>query len=114
MSRKKTPDIMGTLLGQVARPTAPPAPAPSEEKPETPPAPTWDEAARRTKATFNLSEEVLRALERLWMRLRVEEGLPCSKSELVEVALQLALEDSQTRGQDSDLVRRLSGNYRRA
>ena len=59
--------------------------------------------------TFNLSKQVSTELDKL--QLELEEDIRPSKSEITEVALQIAVEDVRRRGKDSELVRRLSGRH---
>ena len=74
----------------------------------------WHTNPTRRKATFNLSDQVQRELEKLWMHLRVQEEIPTSKSEIVEIAIQLVIEDIEEQGDYSALMRRLSRQARRA
>ena len=74
----------------------------------------WQTSPTRRRATFNLSDQVQRELEKLWMRLRVDREIPTSKSEIVEIAIQLVIEDIAEQGDNSALVRRLFGEARRA
>ncbi len=76
-------------------------------------APHWSAEPERSNFTFRLSGEVSDELERLILALRLDHGVRASRSEIAEVALQLALEDAGKRGEKSDLVKRLSGRLRR-
>lgn len=76
-------------------------------------APRWSAEPKRSNFTFRLSEEVSDELERLIMALRFEHGIRASRSEIAEVALQVAVEDAGSRGEKSDVVKRLSGKLRR-
>ncbi len=73
----------------------------------------WQASPTRRRATFNLSDQVQRELEKLWMRLRVDREIPTSKSEIVEIAIQLVIEEVAAKGDDAALVRRLSGDAKR-
>lgn len=75
--------------------------------------PRWSAEPKRSNFTFRLSEEVSDELERLILALRFEHGVRASRSEITEVALQLAIEDAGKRGEKSDVVKRLSGKLRR-
>jgi hypothetical protein len=120
MSRKPMPDMMGSLLG--GKPTGKEERKPEAVK-EPEPAKTggkqggqaveWDKDSPRRKATFNLSDQVQRELERLWMRIRVDQETPTSKSEIVEIALQLVMEEIEAKGEKAALIKRLSGEPRR-
>jgi hypothetical protein len=135
--RKKTPDILGSLLGDtskteyhntgmpeyhnnskpelqptskpvrkstgktVSKPTSKPV---SQKKAEP------QEPAEKVKATYYLDAEVVEALEEGWMELRKladKKGRGrISKSLIVELALQLALDDLEKRGADSSLAKK--------
>jgi hypothetical protein len=73
----------------------------------------WQTSPIRRRATFNLSDQVQRELEKLWMRLRVDREIPTSKSEIVEIAIQLVIEEVAAKGENAALVRRLSGDAKR-
>jgi hypothetical protein len=75
--------------------------------------PRWSAEPERSNFTFRLSGEVSDELERLILSLRLDHGVRASRSEIAEVALQLAVEDATRRGEKSDLVKRLSGKLRR-
>ena len=68
---------------------------------------SWDERPERVGITFNLSKQLGAELERL--RLDLEEDFRPSRSEIAEAALRIAVEDARERGQESELVKRLSG-----
>ncbi len=68
---------------------------------------SWDERPERVGITFNLSKQLGAELERL--RLDLEEDFRPSRSEIAEAALRIAIEDARERGQESELVKRLSG-----
>lgn len=135
--RKKTPDILGSLLGDtikpeyhntgipeyhkdskpvrkstskpvrkstgktVSKPTSKPV---SQKKPEA------QEPAEKVKATYYLDAEAVEALEEGWMELRrladKKDRGRISKSLIVELSLQLALEDLEKRGADSSLAKK--------
>ena len=136
--RKKTPDILGSLLGDtskteyhntgipeyhndsmpelqsaskpvrkstgktVSKPTSKPV---SQKKAEP------QEPAEKIKATYYLDAEVVEALEDGWMELRKmadkKNRSRISKSLMIELALQMALEDLQKKGSDSLLAKKL-------
>jgi len=62
------------------------------------------------KATYYLDAEVVEALEEGWMELRKladkKDRGQISKSLIVELALQLALDDLEKRGADSSLAKK--------
>ena len=70
---------------------------------------TWDEGPERVGITFNLSKQLGAELERLRWELRSGDDVRPSRSELVEVALRIAVEDARERGKESELSRRLAG-----
>ena len=136
--RKKTPDILGSLLGDtskteyhntgipeyhnnsmpelqptsktvrkstgkpVSKPTSKPA---GQKKAEA------EEPAEKVKATFYLDSKAVEALEDGWMELRKmadkKNRSRISKSLMIELALQMALEDLQKKGSDSLLAKKL-------
>ena len=129
--RKKTPDILGSLLGDTSKPEYHNTGIPeyhNDSKPELQPTiktvrkptskpvsqkkPEAQEPAEKVKATYYLDAEVVEALEEGWMELRKladkKSRGQISKSLMVELALQMALEDLQKKGSDSLLARKLS------
>lgn len=119
--RKKVPeDLMGTILGGgYASSRDEPAPPESTGSQDTgqSPAPlassseisiSWETRPERMGVTFNLSKQVGRELDRLRLKLRVEENIRASNSEIVERALRLAIEDALREGQDSELLKSLN------
>lgn len=74
---------------------------------------SWDPSPKRTGTTFNLSRQVSKELDRLRLELQLDEDIRSSKSEIAEIALQIAIEDAYARGPQSELLKRLGGNYRR-
>jgi len=133
--RKKTPDILSSLLGDTSKPEHHIASIPeyhNDSKPELQPTskpvrkptskPTSkpvsqkkaqaEEPAEKVKATFYLESKAVESLENGWMELRKladkKSRGQISKSLMVELALQMALEDLQKKGADSLLARKLS------
>ena len=123
--RKKVPDdLMGSILGQ--SPQTPSKGQTSSEpklerrgrvKSEKSAGEareiSWEPSPERAGTTFNLSRQVSTELDRLRLELQLDEDIRSSKSEIAEIALQIAIEDARARGAESELLRRLSGNYRR-
>ena len=70
---------------------------------------SWDEKPERIGITFNLSKQLGAELERLRWELRSGDDVQPSRSEIVEVALRIAVEDARERGKESELARRLDG-----
>jgi len=130
--RKKTPDILGSLLGDTSKPeyhntgipeyhndskpelqsTSKPA-RKTTSKPVSQKKKAQDqEPAEKVKATFYLDSKAVEALEDGWMELRKladkQSRGRISKSLMVELALQLALEDLQKKGADSSLAKKLA------
>jgi hypothetical protein len=112
-TRKPTPDILGDLLGEpsATHQTGTPAnqltSSPEDPKPRL----SIDHTVERVKATFYLHPAVLERLEDSWHRLRklakgTERG-KVSKSMIVEVALELALQDLEGQGEASPLARKM-------
>lgn len=69
---------------------------------------SWDTHPERRGITFNLSKQVARELDKLRLDLQSEEGSRSSNSEIVEVALRIAIEDARERGMNSELLGRLN------
>src|SRR5215210_3729655 len=110
--RRRVPeDLMGTILRES---TGPPGADPLESAgPGTsPPAVgggsiSWEDQPWLVGTTFNLSKQVSRELDRLRLDLQRQDDINTSNSEIAEVALRIAIEDAQGRGEESELVRRL-------
>ena len=121
--RKKTPDILGSLLGDTSKPEYHNTGIPEYHndskpvrKPTSKPASQKkdrdQEPAGKVKATFYLDSKAVESLEDGWMELRKladkKSRGRISKSLMVELALQLALEDLRKKGSDSLLAKKLS------
>lgn len=126
--KKQMPDIMSGLLnGSAGRKTAPAEPAeqhtrktasqepgkPVEQlarKPARQPgtSPVADE--EKSKVTFYLSQAAIDALEDGWLQLRrlARERASVSKSSIVEQALLIALEELASKGDESELAKRMA------
>lgn len=106
--RRSVPeDLMGTILSESLE-AADERQALSESRGATG-AVSWDERPERVGITFNLSKQLAGELENLRWELRSGEDVRPSRSELVEVALRIAVEDARERGEESELSRRLAG-----
>ena len=121
--RKKTPDILGSLLGDTSKPEYHNTGIPEYHndskpvrKPTSKPASQKkdrdQEPAGKVKATFYLDSKAVESLEDGWMELRKladkKSRGRISKSLMVELALQMALEDLRKKGSDSLLAKKLS------
>ena len=129
--RKKTPDILGSLLGDTSKPEYHNTGIPeyhNDSEPELQPTSKpvrkrtskpvsqkkalAEEPAEKVKATFYLDTEIVETLEEGWMELRKladkKDRGQISKSLIVELALKLALEDLRKKGSDSLLAKKLS------
>jgi len=129
--RKKTPDILGSLLGDTSKPEYHNAGIPvhhNDSKPVLQPTsktvsqstskPARQKKAQaqapdtapteKVKATFYLDAEVVEALEEGWMELRklADNRGRISKSLIVELALDMALEELKKKGSESSLCKR--------
>jgi len=123
--RKKVPDdLMGSILGQSSQTSSKdqtssePKPDPRGRTKSEKPADdgrgiSWEASPERTGTTFNLSRQVSTELDRLRLELQLDEDIRSSKSEIAEIALQIAIEHARAKGAESELLKRLSGNYRR-
>jgi hypothetical protein len=111
--RKPTPDILGDLLGEpsatqhTGKTVDQYTSTPEDQNTSVP----VDRTVERVKATFYLHPEVLERLEDSWHQLRklakgTERG-KVSKSLIVEVALELALQDLEGQGEASSLARKM-------
>jgi hypothetical protein len=84
--------------------------SPAHQKTQTP-RPSIDHTVERVKATFYLHPAVLERLEDSWHRLRkLAKGAKrgkVSKSMIVEVALELALQDLEGQGEASPLASKM-------
>lgn len=125
--RKQTPDILGSLLGDtqpetpkkpvyqntikpeyhkdskpVRQPTSKPV---SHKKPKD-----QDTPGEKVKATYYISSQAVEALETGWIQLRrlasKKTRGQISKSLIVELALQMALEDLDSKGSSSQIAKR--------
>ena len=129
--RKKTPDILGSLLGDTSKPEYHNTGIPeyhNDSEPELQPTSKpvrkrtskpvsqkkalAEEPAEKVKATFYLDSKAVESLEDGWMELRKladKKGRGrISKSLIVELALDMALEDLRKKGSDSLLAKKLS------
>ena len=129
--RKKTPDILGSLLGDTSKPEYHNTGIPEyhkDSKPELQPTSKpvrkrtskpvsqkkalAEEPAEKVKATFYLDSKAVESMEDGWMELRKladKKGRGrISKSLIVELARQMALEDLRKKGSDSLLAKKLS------
>ena len=129
--RKKTPDILGSLLGDTSKPEYHNTGIPeyhNDSEPELQPTSKpvrkrtskpvsqkkalAEEPAEKVKATFYLDSKAVESLEDGWMELRKladkKDRGQISKSLIVELALQMALEDLRKKGSDSLLAKKLS------
>ena len=134
--RKKTPDILGSLLGDTSKteyhntgipeyhkdskpelqPTSKPvrkSTGKTVSKPTSKPVSQKKpeaQPAEKVKATFYLDTEIVETLEEGWMELRKladkKDRGQISKSLIVELALKLALEDLEKRGAESSLAKK--------
>lgn len=133
---KKTPDILGDLLGggepeplkrpagqttgqPQSQPTGIPAsqntikPARKKKEPVAKPAPAKEQEEApgdKVKATYYLATEVVEALEDGWIKLRKltpkELRGQVSKSMIVELAVQMALDELESKGIKSLLAKK--------
>jgi len=127
--RKKTPDILGSLLGDTIKPEYHNTGIPeyhNDSEPELQPTSKpvrkrtskpvsqkkalAEEPAEKVKATFYLDSKAVESLEDGWMELRKladKKGRGrISKSLIVELALDMALEELEKRGSESSLYKK--------
>ena len=129
--RKKTPDILGSLLGDTSKPEYHNAGIPvhhNDSKPVLQPTsktvsqstskPARQKKAQaqapdtapteKVKATFYLDVKIVEALEDGWIQLRklADNRGRISKSLIVELALDMALEELKKKGSESSLCKR--------
>ena len=133
--RKKTPDILGSLLGDASMPEYHNTGIPeyhNDSKPELQPTskpvrkptgktvshkkPEAQEPAEKVKATFYLDAGIVEALEEGWMELRKladkKDRGQISKSLIVELALKMALDELKAQGVKSLLAKNSVENDR--
>ena len=90
-----------------AKPLAAVPPVPSE--PPASPKPRGSGRVRHEeKITVYVSENELLALEQARLTLRARYGMAVARGRIVREAIAAALEDLETKGGESDVVRRLS------
>jgi hypothetical protein len=105
--RRSVPeDLMGTILSESFE-AADESQALSESRGSPGAVVSWDERSERVGIAFNLSKQVGAELERL--RLELEGDVRPTRSEIAEAALRIAIEDAREKGEESELVKRLSG-----
>lgn len=115
MNRKQTPDILADVMGS-------PTINNKAIKPESNKAVIHDSnktvlqdelernKAIKEKVTFNLSVDLMDDLEDVRIKLRREKrstGTRVTKTSIVEAAIKNAINDYETRGEDSDLFKSL-------
>jgi hypothetical protein len=103
--RKQTPDILSGLMDQSGAGSA----RQHAGMPEGQNASILEQ--KPAKATYYLSPDVIDSLEESWFQLRrVVNGSrgKISKSKIVEIALDMAIEDFEKNGQASQLAVRMS------
>lgn len=129
--RKKTPDILGSLLDggpeptikpedhntgipvdhKAIKPESQPAIKPAREKRPAPPERKASEEATKVKATFYISSGMVDRLEEGWGKLRSispkEKRGEISKSLIVEAGLQEVLADLEGKGKASLLAKKI-------
>ena len=103
--RKQTPDVLGDILGGQEEPEEQPARKPARQKarktekePEDP----------KIKATHYLRQSTLYRLDEGLLQLRrATDNRGLSRYEIVEEAIQMALDELEAEGDKSQLARRL-------
>lgn len=121
--RKKTPDILGSLLGDTSKPEYHNTGIPEYHNDSKPVRQSTSKPARqkkaqaqapdtapaeKVKATFYLDAKTVEALEDGWIQLRklADNRGRISKSLIVELALDMALEELEKRGSESSLYKK--------
>ena len=115
--RKKTPDILGAVLGETPKTGTAKLAVKTVSKPTRK---TGKTAYHKTvkpedkaKATFYLSQPALENLEEAWYRLRKlakNNRSKVSKSLIVELAVRTALEDLEEKGDKSRLAQEMENH----
>ena len=107
VKRKETPDILRDLLGEEPS-NLPQKPA---KKQDAKPAKQQPEQEEKVKATYYLTLDMLDRLENAWLTLRRmadrKQRTSISKSQIIEIALQIALEGLEQSGSESELAHRI-------
>jgi hypothetical protein len=91
--RRVPEDLMGTILRESKGP-----PGGEREPLESAGTVSWEDQPWLVGTTFNLSKQVGRELDRLRLDLQRQDDIHTSNSEIAEVALRIAIEDTQGRG----------------
>ena len=113
--RKKTPDVLGAVLGEKPKPKVMKASLTSGKATRKSSKTVRHNAIipeniEKAKATFYLSQPALEDLEGAWYRLRKlarNNRSKVSKSLIVELAIRTALEDLEERGEQSSLAQEM-------
>lgn len=99
--RKKTGNLLDNIVSQAAQ----------QQQPETalaPPTPP-QESSEKTRVNHYISTEVLDTLDESWLALRkMTKKKRVSKSQIVEAALIMALDDFKKNGDKSQVAKHLS------
>jgi hypothetical protein len=104
-TRRVPEDLMGTILG-----ASPGFPDEEDALPEPGEATvSWEDSPELVGVAFNLSKQLGAEFERI--RHELEEDTHPSKSEIAEVALQMAVEDFRRGGRESELARRIGERH---
>lgn len=120
--RRRVPeDLMGTILDERSKASGDGEALPElrgadqgegSRSPEDEGVLSWEEHPERVGIAFNLSKQLNAELDKLRLKLELEEDVHPSRSEIAEVALRIAVEDVRERGRESELVRRLDGPHK--
>jgi hypothetical protein len=104
-NRKQTPDILAEVLDKKAKPKAS---RPVKHKNIKPERQHTIKSDNKVKATYYISQETIADLEDTQYQLRKMAGenrSRVSKSFIVEMAVQMALEEVETKGTKSSLLK---------
>lgn len=116
--RKETPDVLGSILGGPQEPEVEPASKPEsqidrkteKQKARKPEKQTEPVEEPKIKATHYLKQSTLYKLEEALIQLRrATDNRGLSRYEIVEEALQMALDELEAKGEKSQLARRMRG-----
>ncbi len=111
-NRKETPDILGNVLGkkQTSKPVRQKASKTAKQKTIKTEGHSAIKSGNKVKATYYLSQKAVDALEDTQYQLRKmagEQRAKVSKSFIVEMAIQMALEDVEAKGDKSRALKEI-------
>ena len=107
-NKERTPDILGSIMGESIKAEENKA-APVEDSNNYAQSQKYKADEWKERATFNLSSSTLENLDDAWLKLRrkLKGEQRISKTLIVEVALEMALQDFEANNESSELYKQL-------